>query len=60
MTVIEEAVSGVDDGGRIILAGPDYTGANLLLYEVETATDGDRANPIDLISATFAITVKGY
>jgi len=60
MTVIEEATNAVDSTGRIMLAGPSYSGATLQLYNVEDATDGTRSDPVDFTSTTFRVTIKGY
>lgn len=44
----------------IVLATPDATGANLLLFNMNGATDATRSDPADFISKTLKGVVKGY
>lgn len=59
MASIKQGGNAVDSVGSLLYpTAPSYDGAYLCVYDIETATDANRANPVD-ISATVRVTVAG-
>jgi hypothetical protein len=59
LTAIYEAFPAVGSTELIYVAAPSYARTCLNLYDIETATDGDRADPID-VTDTVRLVVKGH
>jgi hypothetical protein len=59
LTKIEQALAFRTSADKLIIAGPSYDGVNLVLFDVQNATDASRDDPADF-TATVRGVVKGY
>lgn len=59
LTKIEQAHGFRTSANKLIVASPSYDGSQLLLFDVQNATDASRDDPADF-TATIRGVVKGY
>lgn len=58
LSKVDVVRSCVTDGNTALLASPSYDRTYINLYNIEVATDGDRADPVD-ITDTIRLIVEG-